>query len=279
MSRSSKGWYMGVVPSKATSGTSLQYYFEAKGGSSPLENGRADSPNTMMVREGAAPVGRGTLAAARWRSKEDASVNVDENPLADLEKDRELERAQAGVHRRPAGRLWAAFSAGTGQGWQAGRQLDFRTDHKVGAGPLSGGLVQLLPEIGYQISDELAVSVQLRYQYISIEGQGDSTLGSPADRALSVLVRGFRFWGDGNAQLFATASVGGGEGFRLVVPPTGDVARTDTVRGGPLIAGPGAGFVYHFSRHIAWATELRALAGLPDFAVAADLGTGLQVGF
>jgi hypothetical protein len=281
MSRSSKGWYMGVVPSTATSGTSLQYYVEAKGGSSPLANGHADSPNLMMVREGAAPVGRGTLAAAHWRSKADSSANVDDNPLADLENERERERGQAGLHRRPASRLWVAFSAGTGQGWQPGRQLDFRTDHKVGAGPLSGGLVHILPEIGYQISDELAISAQLRYQSISIEGQGDGALGSPADRAISVLVRGFRFWGDGNAQLFATASVGGGEGFRLVVPPTpmADVIRTDTVRGGPVIAGPGAGFLYHFSRHIAWATELRALAGLPDFALVADLGTGLQVGF
>jgi hypothetical protein len=281
MSRSSKGWYMGVVPSKATSGTSLQYYVEAKGGSSPVANGHADSPNLMMVREGAAPVGRGALAAAHWRSKEDPSANVDDNPLADLENERERERVQGDLHRRPAGRLWVAFGAGTGEGWQPGRQLDFRTDHKVGAGPLSGGLVQVLPEIGYQISDELAISVQLRYQYISIEGQGDGTPGSPANGAISVLVRGFRFWGDGNAQLFATGNVGGGEGFRLVVPPTpmADVIRTDTVRGGPVIAGPGVGFLYHFNRHVAWATELRALAGLPDFALVADLATGLQVGF
>jgi hypothetical protein len=281
MSRSSKGWYTGVVPSQATSGTSLQYYVEAKGGAAGagLANGKAESPNLMMVREGAPPVGRGTLAAARFRSNE-PSVNVDENPLADLEKEHDLERTAAGLHRRPAGRPWAAFGLGTGEGWQAGKALEFRTDQKVNAGPLSGGLVHVLPELGYQLSDDYAVSVQLRYQYISIEGQGDGTQGSPAGGALSLLVKGYWFWGDGNAQLFGTASVGGGQGFRLVVPPTeGANLRTDTVRGGPLIAGPGVGFAYHFNRRVAWAGELRLLAGVPDFAAVGELGMGVQVGF
>jgi hypothetical protein len=66
-----------------------------------------------------------------------------------------------------------------------------------------------------------------------------------------------------------------------VVPPTqsANVIRTDTVRGGPLIGGPGLGFAYHFNRRVAFASELRVLAGVPDFAVVGEVGAGVQVGF
>ena len=72
--------------------------------------------------------------------------------------------------------------------------------------------------------------------------------------------------GDGNLRGFGSLAVGGGSGFRLKVAPdrrTG-LVRSDTVRGGPFLGGAGGGVIYHINPHIAWPTELRALAGFPD---------------
>ena len=59
--RSPKGWYNGTVPGDAATGKSLQYYFEARdaGDKEVASNGRNDSPNLMLIREGAPVVGRG----------------------------------------------------------------------------------------------------------------------------------------------------------------------------------------------------------------------------
>ena len=69
--------------------------------------------------------------------------------------------------------------------------------------------------------------------------------------------------------------------FRLIVPADADAERprSDTVRGGPFVAGGGAGLAYHFSRRIAWPLEVRTLIGLPDFAAVVEVGTGLTFAF
>ena len=80
---------------------------------------------------------------------------------------------------------------------------------------------------------------------------------------------------------FGSLAVGGGDGFRLKVAPnrqTG-LVRSDTIRGGPFLGGAGGGVIYHINPHIAWPTELRALAGFPDVAVSVELTTGLEVAF
>ena len=61
MSRSKKGWYSAVIPGDHVTGRSLQFYFEAHGEpkESPVRNGKNESPNVMVLKEGAPPVGRG----------------------------------------------------------------------------------------------------------------------------------------------------------------------------------------------------------------------------
>ena len=213
-----------------------------------------------MVREGADQDTEATLAVA-GREEDEPPTIEDENPLAEIEK----ERAREGVHVRPERRLWAALGLGKGWGWQGGGQLEFRQDQEVAAGMLGGGLGQVLPEVGYQWSERTAFSLQLRFQFLPTEGSGDPTPGKPAASAIAALARATYAVGDGNLRGFGSLAVGGGSGFRLKVAPnrrTG-LVRSDTVRGGPFLGGAGGGVIYHINPHIAWPTELRALAGLP----------------
>jgi hypothetical protein len=275
MAKSRKGWYRGVVPASAAIGKSLQYYVE--GSAAPkLTSGNSDSPNLVMVREGADASAEATAAVA-GREEDEPPTIEDENPLAEIEK----ERAREGVHVRSERRLWAGLALGKGMGWQGGGPLEFRKDQEVAAGTLGGGLVQLLPEIGYQWTERLALSLQLRVQFVPTEGSGDPTPGKPAERAIAALVRATYAVGDGNVRGFGSLAVGGGDGFRLKVAPnrqTG-LVRSDTVRGGPFLAGAGGGVIYHFNPHVAWPTELRALAGVPDIALSVELTSGIEVSF
>jgi hypothetical protein len=283
MARNKRGWYTAVVPASATEGKSLQYFVEGR--PSKITNGTSESPNLILLRDGAAPAGPDDPAPGAAEPSADdnqPSKSIDENPLEAVAHERELEKDREGSHRRPAGRVFVGFGLGSGYGWQPGGTLEFRTDKEVAAGPLSGGLVNLLPELGYQVSDDFAVSLQARYQIVPSEGSGDPHPGAPAEKAYAVLLRGvYAVGATSNLRGFVSACVGGGDGFRLRVPrdTAAELIRSDTVRGGPFLGGAGVGVAYHFNSHAAWTSEIRAIAGLPSLAAVIDLSTGLEVGF
>jgi hypothetical protein len=286
MARNKRGGYTGAIPAEATNVRSLQYFIEGRG-PTKLENGNADSPNLILVREGAAPAtrtdpfpGRG-LRGDDDGDDDDRQGSENEDPLAEIAKERELERDREGTHRRAEKTFFVGFGLGSGFGWQTGGALEFRTEKEVGAGPLSGGLVALRPEVGYQLTDDLAVSIQARLQFIPAQGSGDGTPGSPIESAHSILLRATQSWGSKNLRPMVSAVVGGGQGFRLRVPrnPGENLARSDTVRGGPFLAGAGAGFTYHANQHVAWTLEGRALLGLPSIAALGEVSAGVEVGF
>ncbi|HEY0709584.1 MAG TPA: tetratricopeptide repeat protein [Polyangia bacterium] len=284
MARNKRGGYTGAIPAEATLGKSLQYFIEARG-PTKIENGNADSPNLILVREGAAPATRtDPFPGKGMRTEdddEDRRSSENEDPLAEIAKERELERDREGTHRRLAGAVFVGFGLGSGYGYQTGGSLEFRKEKSVAAGPLSGGLVALRPEVGYQLSDDLALSVQARLQFIPAQGSGDGTPGSPIESAHSILLRATQAFGSGNLRTTGSVVLGAGQGFRLRVPrdPDANLARSDTVRGGPVLAGAGFGLAYHASTHVAWTFEARALVGLPKIAALAELAAGVEVGF
>ncbi|HEY0715815.1 MAG TPA: tetratricopeptide repeat protein [Polyangia bacterium] len=284
MSRNKRGGYTGAIPAEATNGKSLQYFIEGRG-PTKIENGNADSPNLILVREGAAPATRTDPFPGKGISTdeddEDRRSSENEDPLAEIARERELERDREGAHRRLGGNFFAGFGLGSGYGWQKGGSLEFRTEKSVAAGPLSGGLIALRPEVGYQLTDDLAVSIQARLQFIPAQGSGDGTPGSPIESAHSILLRATQAFGNGNFRPTGSVVVGGGQGFRLRVPrdPDANLARSDTVRGGPLLVGGGGGFTYHATEHVAWTLELRLLAGLPSIALLGEMAAGVEVGF
>jgi hypothetical protein len=281
--RSRKGWYNAVIPAADVVGKSLQYYFEARDSSDKAveNNGRADSPNLLLLREGA-PSTNSATALLRLSQGDQATSTESDDPLAAVVSEQEREQ-RASVPRRGPGSIWIALTVGSGYGWHPRRTLEFRDQLSVAAGPSPSRLINLNPEVGYQLTDSVAVSLTSRHQFIPEEGTGDATAGSPKRQAHAVLLRGHKYLGDGSLQAALHAAVGGGQGFRLYVPPrpgtTVNLARNDTVRGGPFLVGAGGGLVYHLARAFALTVELRGLAGFPDFAVNADLVAGGQVAF
>jgi hypothetical protein len=287
MSRSRRGWWSGSIPGRAVVGKSLQYYVEARdaSGQESATNGRNDSPNLMLVREGAPSLAEGTLAGTRTgrRRRSRAADNDEENPL--LAQERERERS-TGRHRRGARSFWVGLGLGTAYGWHRATRLEFRTDLKVESGLAAAGLLYLAPEVGYQFTDDFGVSIQGRHQFIPEQKSDalDSHEGAPATGAHSILAKASYYAGSGNLQLMLSGIFGGGEGFRLVIPPrpTSDpsttLPRNDTVRGGPLVGGASATILYHFSPHAALALELKGLVGFPDSGRVADFGLGMQFG-
>ena len=292
MPRVGQGQYQGVVPASATTGKSLQFYVETRG-PIKLSNGSPESPNLLIVRAGAPPVGTAVAVVADpgdsggGGSESSAPPPADEvvkvsqqqdgeNPLAAIDAARALSMLQ----RRPAGRFWAAFGLGTGYGWQPGGYLEFRREREITSGSLPAG-VMMLPEVGYQLMDHLSVSMQLRVQYVPITGSGDPLGGAPANRASAILAKGTYTFGDGRLQPMATACVGGGDGFRLRVPNDRgiELVRSDTVRGGPLVVGGGGGVIYNITQRLAWPTEARLLWGFPTVGALLEVGTGIAYTF
>jgi hypothetical protein len=279
MVKSRKGWYSGMVPASAVVGKSLQYYVEAQltGKKTATSNGHSDSPNLLSIREGAAKVGQGTLAAAHFKKDTPVVEAKDDDPLLAAERAREREVTVSSDHRRRVGSVFVGAGIGTGYGWHGKRTLEFRYDQAVLTGFSPGGL-HISPELGYQYDERYAFAAQIRFQYIPESGSGDTRAGSPAHGAWAAFARAYRFLGTANGQPFLSGTVGAGQGFRLIVPPN-PLPRNDTIRGGPFVLGPGAGFLYHFTPHFAWNAEVRLLAGLPDFAVLAEFSTAGQVSF
>ena len=85
------------------------------------------------------------------------------------------------------------------------------------------------------------MGLQLYWQQIRGSGIGDAQTGSPARRSFTALARGSYHVGDGRVQWLASAFLGAGQGFHLVVPPLPDqgLRRNDSVRAGPVVRGPG----------------------------------------
>jgi hypothetical protein len=173
------------------------------------------------------------------------------------------------------------MGAGYGYGFYPESYLDFRRDLRIQANTGPAGVLLLTPEVGYQMSQRFAFGVQLTWQRLSGSGIGDAQMGSPATSGFTLLARGSYHTGEGRAQLVYSAFVGGGDGFHLVVPPLPDqgLRRNDSVRAGPVVAGPGLGLLFHLQRHAAIVAETRLLAGVPQFAALLDARLGAQFSF
>jgi hypothetical protein len=282
--RTRKGWYTATLwPDMLTPGP-LHYYFEAHdaAGKVVASSGDDESPEVLQVRAGVSALTPPALADGQFP----AGKLADEDPMVQVRaRKAAAQEAEAASLRRPAGSFYVGLGLGLGYGWYPDSVLDFRRDITVASGTGAAGPMVFSPEVGYQLSGRLSLSVLGRIERIGASGSGDLHEGRPATAAWAVLARGTYYWGMSRAQLFASAALGGGDGVRVVVPPTTTpdatltLSRNDSVRGGPIVLGPSAGFLYHFNPHFAFVAEARLFAGLPDFATVMDFGGGLQLSF
>jgi hypothetical protein len=281
--RSTKGWYRGIIPGDVVQGRSLHFYMEARDANNERVGnaGRDDSPNVVLIREGASPVGTGLFAGVRFRRQDEVAPGAsEEDPLEAVARDRERERAAEGLRRRRDGSVYVGVGLGSGYGYHRTQRLEFYGDAIIEQGWIPSGLLHVTPEIGYQFNPHFALSLLGRLQVISQSGSGDMRVGNPARSAYAVLARPQFLLGQRNVQLNLSGYLGGGDGFRLTVPPQlPKFRRNDSVRGGPLVVGGGVGVLLHLSPHFALAVDGRWLLGYPDFATVADAGTSLQIAF
>jgi hypothetical protein len=281
--RSHRGWYVVNIKGNEVKGSSLQFFAQAHNANNKLtaSNGTDESPNILLIRKGGSGAGGpgGT----------DQPV-ADDDPLAHIQRERDAESGLSSEgRRRPPRKVWFAMGLGSGYGWFPTRSPELNTGAKV-TGMASGGLLHLLPEIGYQLTDRIAFSLQGRYQFVQTDTGTGNTGGQPKSWAWAVLGRVYLFsdWLFGSAsnlQLFGTGSLGVGTAFRLYVAPSpnyanpgvSDFRTSDTVNGGPVAAGVGGGVVYHLNNRLALAAELRALAGFWNVATVFEAGLSAQV--
>jgi hypothetical protein len=279
--RSRRGWYVVIIKGAEVKGSSLQFFAQAHNANNKLtaSNGTDESPNILLIRKG----GSGTAGTGGT----DQPV-ADEDPLARIQKEREAESGMSNEgRRRPARNVWGAIGLGSGYGWFPTRTPDLYKGARV-KGAASGGILHLLPEIGYQWTDHIAFSLQARYQFVHTESVGSTSASQAKSWALAVLGRVYwfsdRLFGSAsNFQLFATGNLGGGTAFRLYVAPSphpgllNDFPSSDSVHGGPLVAGVGGGLAYHLTNYLTLAAELRGLAGFWDVATVFEAGLSAQV--
>jgi hypothetical protein len=285
MSRSRKGWYSAVIPATQVSGRTLQFYFEAQGDGNDVavQNGRSDSPNVIVLKEGAPPVGVGALAAlhaatvgADGRGNETSPIELREREVRESE-----ERSR--LRRRAPGSLWLGIGVGTGRAWHGKLPLERHPARSVTAGVSPLGLGHLVPELGLQVGERLSLSVQSRHQYIPPSGSGDAeALGSPPKSAHAVMIRmQYALLDLADLQLMGSAGFGAGSAVRMKVEPARQLGlvTSDTVVTGPLLAGLGLGLAYNFSDHWLALAEARVLGTGWKVGLMGEINAGVQIAF
>ena len=296
MTKSPKGWYVGKIPKRAVVGKSIRYYFEGRNaaGNTIVTNGEEAKPLVVMLM---------TEEAYR-KSKEkrvDRTGPDKENPLDVPE----------GPDRFGKRKWWIGIGAGSGFGYAKGQGLEAvnrspETTLPAGTPPMCGqgsgfhdlsacfqpgsawaGFFHVAPEVGFMLSPNMSLSLEGRLQYIP---QDPKFARFVARGAISGLAKLMFYTQQSQLRFFFGPIVGGGEGFRFVVKPGAHITDQndplykvrdiqDTVRGGPFIAGGGAGLNFEATRRASLVVEAHALAGFPEIGFVVDGNVALQINF
>ena len=275
MKQVSDGQYGAEIPNTATGGSVVAYYIEAEDadGGAVAARGSVDNPLVIHL----AGVG-----AARHREESEEDEDEEE----------------------PDNRYYAGVMLGMGFGWASGNG---DTNHDVQINPAGlalAGATQISPEFGYWVSSSLLLSVQLRYEVIT--GTTDiycSGMSSPppnqctdpnrvyhaANYALAGFARAaWMFW-DGSVHPFFSLALGVGDIRHTVDFHRQNVANcgpmhnetcVDTIAGGWILLGPGAGLVYELWDRTSIVAQLNTTLGFPtNFTFNVDANVGVAFGF
>jgi hypothetical protein len=291
MDKDARGWYVARIPVPATRGSVVSYYIEARNraGVALGNNGSAAEPHVISLSPDA-PVAPPTGDEAH------VATTVRRRPQ---QSDGEEPGAGPSEHR-----FWVSMGIGTGYGWAKGTPEVNQTDKKGSPIEFGGGfapaqLLHLVPEVGFFMAPNLLLSLQGRLQVVtaatevrdpSCPDNKNATTGlgvcAPAKGAIAILGKATWLLGQPKAfRPFFSLSAGGGEIRHLIsidkltdCGPGRNAQCTDTVLGGVILVGPGAGFSIDVSRSLAFVASLNSLVGLPNPTVNFDLNVGLAMG-
>jgi hypothetical protein len=268
MKEVTQGNFSAEIPASATAGNRVAYYLEAQG---PEENtlgtkGTADDPMVITLKGTGAPEAKG------GGEEED---DDEEGPS-----------------------WYLALGLGSGAGWATGTG-EVSSDAKVVPGFAPASLGHLAPEIGYFISDKVLLSLQLRLQMITGVNErhlamttdnksecGGDYICNPAKSAFAALAKITYLFGDDSFHPYLSGAVGGGQIRHTAtfksIPMCGTSTKdpcTDTILAGPVLLGPGVGFIYNASDNFALTVGANTLLGFPDFTFNIDFQAGAAVEF
>lgn len=190
-------------------------------------------------------------------------------------------------------RWLVGFGVGSGIGWASGTGEVSTAQVPSGFQPSS--VIHLAPELGYFLRPDLLLSLQGRIQFISgataERDPGGTACGSdrvcsPSHGATAVFAKATKFFAPSGFRPYLSGALGVGT-IRHVVSlpqrnncgtdPAHPVACVDTAAAGPVLLGPGGGFMYELGRHFALTLGASALVGVSAFTFHLDVGGGIAV--
>ena len=190
-------------------------------------------------------------------------------------------------------RWFVGFGIGSGIGWTSG--TGEVTDAQVPSGFQPSSVIHLAPEIGYFLRPDLLLSLQGRIQFISAatperdpsgSACGSDQVCSPSHGASALFAKATLFFAPSGFRPYVSGALGVGQ-IRHVVSmpdrsncgtdPAHPVACVDTAAAGPVLLGPGGGFMYELGRHFALTLGASTLIGISNFTFHLDVGGGIAV--
>jgi hypothetical protein len=271
--------YVAEIPASATLGGVVDYFIEALGDGDNVVATKGSTNKTLKIAM-LGPNGQRLVPAVRKGGKKPEKkppVEADESPS-----------------------LFFGLGVGGGVGWTTGKGEVNATGNVVDPpGFELSRLVHLTPEVGYYLSPNLLLSVQLRLQLISGVTAYHSDLNDPMDRgcgadnicpagsyAFAGFARASYFFGEGDFRTYVAGNLGLGTirhvatfESRPFCGPNRDQTCVDTVPSGPVFAGVGAGIMYNVSPTFALTFGTNALLGFTKFTFHVDLNAGIALEF
>ncbi len=265
MKEVSEGKYGAEIPTTATLGDSVAYYIEADDadGNAVANKGSAESPLVINL---------GGKAAVKNPGEEGNGEEEEEEP----------------DHQ-----YYVGLMLGSGFGWATGPG---DTNHDVSiqpAGIAPATLLHVAPEFGYWLTSSLMLSVQLRYQIITgtVDPYFNGKDFKTANYAFAAFAKATWKFGDDDSSFHPFFSLAAGGGYiRHVVTLKPTRAPTqcgpmmnqdcvDTIKGGPILAGPGGGIFYDLTDNISLVGQANAVLGFWDFTFNLDINVGVAYQF
>jgi hypothetical protein len=267
MKEESPGNWMGEIPASATEGAKVSYYIEVDGDGDQVvaTKGSAAAPLVVDLQGtgGAALAAKKKTAAPPPKPKES-----DEGPS-----------------------WYFALGVGSGFGWTTGTGEVYNKDIIKPGGFAAAQLGQVLPQVGYFLSPDFMLSVQLRVQKVSgatpfypmdATTCGPGMVCAPPSLAISGFARANYFFHFDDLHPFVSGLAGGGTIRHVAsfpsMPKCGTDRKTtcvDTFASGPIFVGAGGGILYNISPAFALTAESNLVAGFTKFTFNVDINVGV----
>jgi hypothetical protein len=278
MDRSPKGWLVAVLPASVLDGKPLSYYVTAQlpDVQQTFYLAYPEAPRALAVRSDLLAGGSGVQANAAEQSHARDDGSADRQP-----------------HRRPVDSLSFAIGVGSGVVYHGRSTVDSNANIqgtttaatvKEGFSPAS--IVQIEPELGYQVTRRLSVSLMGRYQYAPADGN----TSRPGRDEKNVITSAFALFLQarlssvtmGNFQTYVTGAAGFGRSFLAVIDRDCEggscsLDHSDTVHGGAAALAAGMGVLYHLSPQLGVFAEAREIATLPTFMALTEINLGVAM--